>query len=221
MLRALRQWLLPPRVCRRLLGPQGHRLLRTYTHTRIVSIFIPLRQVSIVSWLLFFCSFMCLAHTHTHTQKNRKENIFFLTIHQRCARVSCNICLSSPPPPNDPLCLLADKLSFYGAVKFCLSDALQRTNWWFSVPINIPFITPHSSCFANSRMSHTQKYCSCKSKGGSSDSVTASGHRRQNTLELHGKIFHHLHHVCGSMASIFLPFGFERDAEHDMSWSNV
>lgn len=160
MLRALRQWLLPSRVCRRLLRPQGHRLLRTsdytQTHTHTLSPFLSLplfhSQLSFIPYLFFSLSHLCLRYTH----KNRKQNIIFLTIHRRCTHALCNICLSSPPPKNDPLCLLADKLSFYGAVKFCLSDALQRTNWWFSVPINIPLITPHSSCFANLCATHTE-----------------------------------------------------------------
>lgn len=53
---------------------------------------------------------------------------------------------------------LINCLSFYRAVKVCRGCALQRTNWWFSVPINIPFITSSSSCCANSHTTHTQAH---------------------------------------------------------------
>lgn len=38
--------------------------------------------------------------------------------------------------------LLINCLPLYGAVKFCSPNPLQRTNWWFGVPINI-LLSPH------------------------------------------------------------------------------
>lgn len=107
------------------------------THTLSPSLSLP-PSLNFLSFPIFlFCS-------QLHT---RRPNTKYFSYHSPKV-YTCYVqhLLVIPSAKNDPLCLLADKLSFYGAVKFCLSDSLQRTNWWFSVPINIPFITPHSSC---------------------------------------------------------------------------
>lgn len=75
MLRALRQWLLPSRVCWRLLGSQGHRLLRmsdyTQTHTHIVSLFISpsFSPLTFLHYLHVTFSHLCLTHKHENPKQ--------------------------------------------------------------------------------------------------------------------------------------------------------
>lgn len=113
MLRALRQRLLPSRMRRRLLRPQGHRLLRTsHTHTLPHS-------------LTLFTSFISAFNTHVQwpKKKERKKIILSTLILLPIPHLLSNICLPSSPPENDPLCLPADKLF---VILWCCKSLPQR-----------------------------------------------------------------------------------------------